>query len=421
MKTKYKIWQVLAILLILTSACSSEEKTNQDQEVESNNPSPTLVSNIETETPEASTISESPKVTEVLEALTETNPSEVEETKGESITSETGQRIQMGDGNSTEQGSPQRSQESENSGTGKNEDLEQTDQKEDSPATQEASTQTNEEQASSELAGCTDIAAFYGDLTVPDDTKFRQGETFVKTWQLRNEGTCTWQDYNLVFAYGDIMNGPLASSISATPPGDTVDISLDLTAPTGGGLHIGNWQIESAEGKRFGVGITGKDFIWVRIIVNWIRDEQTTTSLLSNCQAVQDNAYEDQVLSLINQARSSDGLNPLTIQPLLSTAALTHSTDMACNDFVDHTGSDGSTWRTRVEAEGYIYSYVSENIYVGNPDFGGTPEGALDWWMNSQVHRDNILSPKVIEIGIGYVFNPDSTYGGYSPTVFATP
>ncbi len=94
---------------------------------------------------------------------------------------------------------------------------------------------------------------------------------------------------------------------------------------------------------------------------------------------------------------------------------------MACNDFIDHAGSDGSTWFDRVSAQGYTYAYASENIYVGDPAFGGTPQGAFEWWMNSQVHRDNILYPDVSEIGVGYVFRPGSTYGGYYTLVFAKP
>ena len=93
---------------------------------------------------------------------------------------------------------------------------------------------------------------------------------------------------------------------------------------------------------------------------------------------------------------------------------------MACNGFVDHNGSDGSTWYQRVAAQGYENSASArENIYVGDPAFGGTPQGAFDWWMNSQVHRDNILNPNVTEIGIGYVYLSGSPYGGYYTLVVA--
>jgi uncharacterized protein YkwD len=88
----------------------------------------------------------------------------------------------------------------------------------------------------------------------------------------------------------------------------------------------------------------------------------------------------------------------------LAAAALAHSTDMACNDIVSHIGSDGSLWYNRVEAQGYAnYNSSRENIYVGNPDFGGTADVAFNWWWNSQIHHDNILNPDVSQIGVAYV------------------
>jgi uncharacterized protein YkwD len=128
------------------------------------------------------------------------------------------------------------------------------------------------------------------------------------------------------------------------------------------------------------------------------------------------------VLDLINEARQNQGLAPLEPQEQRSAAALEHSMDMACNNFVDHAGSDGSLWYDRVSAQGYAnYNSARENIYVGNPQFGGTAEGAFNWWWNSKIHHDNMLYPDVSQIGIGYVFNPDSEYGGYYTTVFARP
>jgi uncharacterized protein YkwD len=94
---------------------------------------------------------------------------------------------------------------------------------------------------------------------------------------------------------------------------------------------------------------------------------------------------------------------------------------MACNNFVDHSGSNGSSWYDRINAQGYVFTSATENIYVGNPQFGGTTQGAFEWWMNSQIHRDNILAGKMTDIGVGYVFNADSEYGGYYTVNFARP
>ncbi len=274
-----------------------------------------------------------------------------------------------------------------------------------------------------------DKAAFYGDVTIPDDTPMRQGDTFVKTWRLRNEGTCTWGNgYALVFANGDSMSEATTDPIPITEPGNIINVSVNMTAPSTGGTHYSNWELQNGSGKRFGVGINGSDYIWVRIQVNWIAANDTNpnptptnTSSSTACAAQGNTDYENQVVTLINQARAENGLAALQVKAQLSAAALAHSMDMACNDFVDHTGSDGSSWTDRIAAQGFPFSIAYENMYVGNPAFGGTPQGAFEWWMNSQVHRDNILNPDAVYIGVGYAFDASSTYGGYYTVDFVKP
>jgi uncharacterized protein YkwD len=236
------------------------------------------------------------------------------------------------------------------------------------------------------------------------------------------------------------MSGSLSNPLPMVAPGEIAEISINLQAPSRWGQYAGNWQFQNDRGVRFGVGSGGHDYIWVQIFVDSPApapssnpqagppsespSEQTTQPVVqnpANCDQRND-SYEQQVLNLINNVRSNQGLNTLSLQPQLSNAAYSHSSDMACNDFVDHSGSDASSWYDRVSAQGYANSNSArENIYVGDPEFGGTPEGAFNWWMNSQVHRDNILNPDVSEIGIGYAYNPNSSYGGYYTVNFARP
>jgi uncharacterized protein YkwD len=131
-------------------------------------------------------------------------------------------------------------------------------------------------------------------------------------------------------------------------------------------------------------------------------------------------SFENQVLALINQERLNRGLSQLSMRNKLTAAARGHSTDMACNGLQGHTGSDGSDWYGRIGAQGYAYNAAYENVYFGNPTYGANPQGAVTWWMNSQVHRDNILNADISEIGIGYSYSASATYG-YFTTVFARP
>jgi uncharacterized protein YkwD len=299
-------------------------------------------------------------------------------------------------------------------------------------ATPSASTGTTNAQTD---GACSEKAAFYGDVTIPDKTPFQQGESFVKIWKIRNEGTCDWgTGYSLVFAGGDIMNGPASQPLPAATVGETVEITVDLTAPMSGGVFTGNWEFEDPQGQRFGVGAGGHGYIWAQISVNWIDGQAATepgggssssstvsASTSSTCPVETNAAYESQVLALINQARADQGVAPLTSQNQLAQAALVHSTDMACQDYVDHIGSDGSRYYDRILAQGYSYAAASENIYVGDPAFGGTPEGAFEWWMNSDIHRRTILNPKYTQAGVAYVYRAGSTYGGYYTVEFAVP
>src|SRR3990172_1995085 len=53
--------------------------------------------------------------------------------------------------------------------------------------------------------GCTDVEVYVADVTIPNNSTKAAGESFKKTWRLRNTGTCTWTtDYDLVFDSGNI-------------------------------------------------------------------------------------------------------------------------------------------------------------------------------------------------------------------------
>lgn len=100
-----------------------------------------------------------------------------------------------------------------------------------------------------------DAADFVTDVTVPDGTDFSPGESFTKTWRLRNVGSCTWTtDYDLVFISGNAMGGPASQALTANvAPGSTVDISVDLTAPASNGDYRGDWKLRNAGGVVFGL------------------------------------------------------------------------------------------------------------------------------------------------------------------------
>ncbi len=115
-----------------------------------------------------------------------------------------------------------------------------------------------------------DWAQFVADITVPDGTSFAPGATITKTWRLKNIGTCTWTtSYSLVFSSGNKMGGPSSVNLpKSVAPGQTVDLTLTLTAPSNAGHYIGYWMFKNASGVLFGIGSTANKAWWVEINVS---------------------------------------------------------------------------------------------------------------------------------------------------------
>ena len=114
-----------------------------------------------------------------------------------------------------------------------------------------------------------DWAQFIADVTVPDGTNFTPGTAFKKTWRLKNIGACTWTTgYSLVFDSGERFGAPASVNLPITvAPGQTVDLSVDMTAPSTAGHYIGYWKLKNASGAIFGIGYTANKSFWVEINV----------------------------------------------------------------------------------------------------------------------------------------------------------
>ena len=154
-------------------------------------------------------------------------------------------------------------------------------------------------------------------------------------------------------------------------------------------------------------------------------DTDTDTSNVDySLMTCEDNLSE--VLALINQLRvesqtcgdtSYPAVAEVTWSSTLTLAASEHSNNMANYNFFDHTGLDGSTVGTRVTAQGYTWSRVSENIAGGQI----SAQEVVDGWMSSEGHCINIMNSDVTEMGLACQVNSDSDYQRYWTQVFAKP
>ena len=118
---------------------------------------------------------------------------------------------------------------------------------------------------------CINGMAWVADLTFDDRNMSAPpvvppGQPFVKSWRVRNSGTCTWDsNYRLVFDRGNVaaaqMGGQPVAVQGTVAPGATYDFSVNLVAPTVPGVYQGFWQMRNPSNVAFG------ETIWVGIRV----------------------------------------------------------------------------------------------------------------------------------------------------------
>jgi len=137
-------------------------------------------------------------------------------------------------------------------------------------------------------AAC-DAIKFVKDVTVPDNTQVSPNAPFIKTWRLRNTGTCTWTtSYALVFVSGDPMGAPKSTPLTENvPPGNAADISVSLVAPGQPGTYRANFKLRNAGGQVFGLGDDGSKPFWAQIKVAGSTQTGITYDFLSNARSAE--------------------------------------------------------------------------------------------------------------------------------------
>lgn len=137
-----------------------------------------------------------------------------------------------------------------------------------------------------------DRAQFVSDVNYPDGTDVAPGAAFTKTWRLRNTGTCTWtSSYALVFDSGDSMGAPASTqlTVGTVAPGQTIDVSVNLTAPAAPGTYRGNFRLRNGSGVLFGIGDAGTGAFWVQIDVVPATTSVTLTAIEGESGSVRSN------------------------------------------------------------------------------------------------------------------------------------
>lgn len=125
---------------------------------------------------------------------------------------------------------------------------------------------------------------------------------------------------------------------------------------------------------------------------------------------------EARMVDLVNNERTSRGLQPLTHNPILSQMADDYAKEMIQCGFFSHENPEGEGPGSRAVRAGYVFLAVGENLAGGQL----SPEQAMADWMKSlDKHRENILSPQWKEIGIAVRVGGE--YGVYWVQEFGNP
>lgn len=109
--------------------------------------------------------------------------------------------------------------------------------------------------------------------------------------------------------------------------------------------------------------------------------------------------FAEQVVELVNQERTKAGLNAVTLDKSIASAALVRAKEIETS--FSHTRPNGSKFSTALTEQGVTFKGAGENIAWGQK----SPEAVMQAWMNSEGHRANILNKNFTKIGVGYYQN----------------
>lgn len=134
-------------------------------------------------------------------------------------------------------------------------------------------------------------------------------------------------------------------------------------------------------------------------------------------------ALASSTVCLLNRERTSRGLRPLRVNHRLSAAARRHTNDMVRRRYFAHDSRSDGTSIGRIRRSGYLSGarswMVGENLAWGSGD-RSTPHNIVDAWMHSPGHRQNILTGRFREIGIGVASRAPSSVSSAAATYTTT-
>ena len=110
-----------------------------------------------------------------------------------------------------------------------------------------------------QIPNCVNDLEYLADLTIPDGTLLDPNTTFEKEWQVKNNGTCNWNDtYTLRLSSGDGLGADPSQALAPARNGTDVIIRIEFIAPSEPGVYEATWQAYGPDGVAFGEWLTIK-------------------------------------------------------------------------------------------------------------------------------------------------------------------
>jgi len=227
----------------------------------------------------------------------------------------------------------------------------------------------------------------------------------------------------------DVMQeSALASAIAVSSAAGAIEGSISLEQQDTLVFRPANlWQPETVYTVAVDSALMSVDGLEMTGDTTW--QFKTIADVYTTPQDVIDGCMSDldvEMLAAVNRARietrdcgenTRPAVGKLVWNCLLQQAAITHSEDMANNNFFDHTGSDGSKSGDRITRTGYVWSHSGENLAAGQRTVATVMNDLLD----SPGHCDNIMYPHYTEFGFGLRTNDAAFYTRYWTQNFARP
>ncbi len=149
--------------------------------------------------------------------------------------------------------------------------------------------------------------------------------------------------------------------------------------------------------KKYAAFVLGLLSLKVTLIVSGLPASSFFASTFQLSDVFTSVMTDEKIVELTNQARKSDKVPPLKTSAKLANAAQEKADDIIRRQYFSHTTPDGKTPWNFMNKQKYYFLYAGENLAMKYD----SAERVVESWMQSTAHRDNLLSKRYTEIGVG--------------------